>query len=130
MTPLTAGSILVDTTTRLPSPFPVEAFEETGWSRIAGNADIKQFETALTAAGWNFFYTAGAIRATTIGFTPQDRLDDAFRRLLRTAKEQGGNCLQIDSVATGTSWGLPCVRVSGHSRQIQKSNLFVMGDNR
>jgi hypothetical protein len=124
-----AGALLVEKNTLLPEPFRLENhFPGSGWARIADNGDANQAGRSLADAGWTFFYAAGTIRASALGFQSQNMIQAALQRLLTKVRLQRCNSLEIDEVATHSFWGLPYVSVSGHARHIQKGMSFAAGD--
>jgi hypothetical protein len=119
------GAILVDEQTRLPDSLRLESDTTgSGWSQIATHPDGQQLEKTLTAAGWMFFFMAGAMRTTVFGFDEPGMIRTALKRLMASARVQGCNCLEIDAVASHTFWRIPYVSVSAHSRQIQRGAVF------
>ena len=115
------GLVLVENSTLLPAAFRLEADSSgTGWAQVAGNGDVHQLQKKIAAAGWTFFFMAGTIRASAFGFDRQSIIHAALRRLFKTVKREGCNCLEIDDVATHSFWGMPYVIVSAHSRRISE----------
>ncbi len=107
------GAVLVEKSALLPEAIRLESDSGAGaWARVANAGDIHQLGREIADAGWTFFYMAGTIGARA------GSVDSALQRLLRKVKEQGGNCLEIDDVATHSFLGVSRVRVSGHSRKI------------
>jgi hypothetical protein len=97
-----------------------------GWSRITNNLSL---EKKLAAAGWTFFYMAGTIRASVLGFERQRTLQTALKRLLAKVALEKRNCLEIDHITMRSFWGMPLVTVLAHSRHIQQErSFFKAGD--
>jgi hypothetical protein len=120
---ITPGAILIEMGTVLPEPLRLEtAPTESGWTVMANNLDRLQISKELATAGWIFFYLAGVIKTTAFGFDRGKSIKTAMKRLFATVKLQKCNCVEIDEVATLSFWGVPYVRVTAHSRRIQKSS--------
>lgn len=124
MNNLPCGSLLVDTAAVYPLPLRTASSGEFGWVRVADCAEANNLEPALIAAGWNFSSLDGTVRALGFGFHRQTQFDAALNHLVRTSEKRGCNCLQIDSVTKRNFFGIPCMEVLGHLRQIQKNNFL------
>lgn len=110
----------------LPEPLRLEdACQDGGWAHVVGASGVRELKNKLDAAGWPFFYLAGQIRTTAFGFDRQKRVDKALKRLARHAQLEGGNCLEIDEVASHSFLGVPYVSVSAHSRRIQQASVLA-----
>lgn len=120
-----AGSILIAPGTLLPPEWLLEDHVvASGWSRLTNTLDRLHREKALRAGGWSFFFLAGAITATSAGWSRPKMLDAALARLMGAVKRQGCNCLEIDDVRVRSFLGVPYTRVSAHPRHIQKGMFF------
>ena len=121
--PITAGSILVAKSTRLPNTFLLETESDSnGWAAIRDVRSV--FEKAVREAGWTFFFMAGEIRATGFGFDRPKALRAALKRLVANVRSQHCNCIEINQVIDRSFVGLPYVRVTAHPRHLQKGMLF------
>ncbi|HYO82180.1 MAG TPA: hypothetical protein VES20_12315, partial [Bryobacteraceae bacterium] len=89
-------SIVVERGTLLPAPLRLEdASQAGGWAHVADASVGRELENRLATAGWTFFYMAGEIRETAFGFDQQKRVDNAMKRLIQQAQDEGCNCLEI-----------------------------------
>lgn len=123
------GAILIENGTLLPEALRLESESPgSGWvpvgNHIDGHLDAQQLEKKLSAAGWTFFYMAGAITRTVFGFDRAKMLHAALKRLIANVTLQKCNCLEIDEVKAHSFMGMRYVTVSGHSRHIQKGLVF------
>ena len=124
---IASGSIFIGNRTPLPEPLRLE-IDSTGrgWARLASTApdghhlDGHELGKTLVAAGWTCYFVAGTIHATAFGTETPGTIQTALKRLLKTVELQDCNCVEIDSVVAHSNWGVPCVSVSGHSRNIQQ----------
>ena len=91
-----------------------------GW-RLVKNFDSQGFNQMISQAGWNFFYIAGAIETSAFGSDEKKTTRKAIKQVIGKLKSKSFNCLEITLVAAKRSLGMPYVRVSAHSRHIQKS---------
>ena len=116
--PIIDGTLLIAENTLLPEPSAQDSHSiGNGWARITNSPAL---EKKLAAAGWSFFYMAGTIRASVLGFERNGMIQTAVKRLLSKVALEKCNCLQIDHIAMGSFCGMPLVTVLGHSRHIQK----------
>jgi hypothetical protein len=127
-----AGSLLIEKSASRPECFQVaENTDSSPWATVAADLSPKEREKALTADGWTFAYMAGAIEATAVGFNPANRMTSALKQLTALAAAQQCNCVEIDAVVMRTFLGVPYLRVSAHSRDIQRDRpLRREGDRR
>lgn len=123
---ITPGVVLIEKGTHLPEPMRLETESAaSGWASVANHLDVYQLEKELSAAGWTFFYSAGAITTTAFGFDREKMVHAALKRLITNVRLQRCNCLEIDAVATHSFLGMRCVSVSAHSRHIQKGFILA-----
>ena len=123
---ITPGTVLIEKDTALPPSLRLEEESSEGsWRRVKSSFNFHELETALAATGWTFFYLAGRITATAVGFDRQKAVRKALARLITRVKFLKCNCLEIDEVAVHSFWGIPYVSVSAHSRNIQKGVVFA-----
>ena len=126
---LSAGALLIAPGTPLPPGWLLEDDSvASGWSRVANTFDRHQLEKELGTAGWTLFFMAGAITTTAFGLSRLRMLDAALAHLFAAVRLQRCNCLEIDDVGMRSFLGIPYVRISAHSRHIQKGMVFSAGD--
>jgi hypothetical protein len=118
---LTAGCILVRSGTPQLESFRQSKSSAT-WSLMetAGPA----FDAEVQAAGMTFFFMAGTISKTAVGFDRGKTLSSAVERLIRQATAEKCNSLEISDITYHSCAGVPFVRVSGHARHLQVGSLF------
>lgn len=115
------GTLLIAEGAVLPEALRLESEPFTyGW-RLVKNLDSKELDRIISEAGWNFFYLAGAIETNVFGSDEKKTTRKAIKQVIAKLKSKNFNCLEITQVAAKRSLGMPYVRVSAHSRQIQKS---------
>ena len=121
--PITAGSILVQASAHLPIAVRLQGQSDAnGWAAIEDTRSA--FEKAIREAGWTFFFMAGEIQATAFGFDKPKARRTALRRLIADVRSQHCNSIEINQVTDKSFLGLPYVRVTAHSRHLQKGTLF------
>lgn len=115
------GSLLIAEGATLPESMQLETEPYAyGW-RLVKNLDLKDFNQTINQAGWNFFYIAGAIETKAFGSDEKKTTRKAIKQVMEKLKSKNFNCLEITTVMTKRSLGIPYVSVSAHSRHIQKS---------
>ena len=86
---LSAGTFLIARGTPLPPAWRLEDDSAaSGWSRLANTFDSHRLEKGLIAAGWTFFFMAGAITTTAFGLSRPRRFDAALARLITAVRLQ------------------------------------------
>ncbi len=95
-----------------------------GWRRVT-NCDVYGLDRQLREAGWTFFYLAGEISASVLGWDREKALERAVHKALARITAGGFNCLEIAQVTVQRFLGLLYVSVSAHPRQIQKSMFLA-----
>jgi hypothetical protein len=114
------GTILITEGAILPASLLLESEPYVyGW-RLVKNVDSNGLDQIISQAGWNFFYIAGVVETNAFGSDEKKTTRKAIKQILENLKSKNFNCLEITHVAAKRSLGLPCVRVSAHSRHIQE----------
>jgi hypothetical protein len=75
----------------------------------------------VRAAGWNFFFMAGEIKAMYWGAPEPKRIRNAVLRILKKVKGDRFNGLEVTGAVGKHFLGIPYTVVSAHSRHIQQS---------
>jgi hypothetical protein len=120
-----AKTILIREDTSLPANLSIEseAFLP-GW-RAVKNLDRYTLARNIEGANWNFFYLAGAMRATVLGRDRSGTLRRAVKRVLAKQEGQKFNSLEITKVVSKRFLGIPFTSVTAHSRHIQQGVALV-----
>ena len=115
------GAIMMKVGTIIPQSLRVETeLYSQGWE-IIKNSDAYALDRDIRRADWNFFFLAGSIQATALGYWRERTVRRAMERVLAKAERSNFNCLEITEVSAKQFLGFPYVHVSAHSRHIQKS---------
>jgi hypothetical protein len=120
-----ARTILIREGTPLPENLSIEseAFLP-GW-RVVKNLDRSALARNIEGANWNFFYLAGAMRATVLGRDRSGTLRRAVKRVLARQEGQKFNSLEITNVISKRFLGIPFTSITAHSRHIQQGIALV-----
>ena len=115
-----AGTILIKEGTIFPNSlhFDSEPYSKT-WRSVT-NLDGYDLDRQIRAAGWNFFFQAGELKASAFGHDVGKTIHKAIVRLFAKQQLDRFNCLQIARVKWKRFLGLPYVSVAAHSRHIQE----------
>lgn len=115
------GTILIEEGTLLPETVRLESKPYSkGW-RLVTDLDGRELDGRIRDAGWTFFYMAGELSVTGIGFGLRATTGRAVKRLVAQTKATHLSCLEIVGVAARRLLGITFVTVNAHARHIQKS---------
>ena len=124
MTPaLAAGDILMEGGAYLPDSVELQNSPFMGgWAAVK---DVRAaFEKKIQEAGWSFFFMAGEIKATALGWDKEKTLRSAFQRLIHDVKQLHCNSIEITCISNKSFLRIPYVTVSAHSRHLQQGQTF------
>ena len=96
----------------------------SGW-RSVSNLDLNELDTAISKAGWTFFFMAGEIKITAFGLDKEQAVRRAVKRVITNVESHKCNCVEITEVSAKSFLGMPYVNVIAHSRHIQESSAFA-----
>ena len=123
---ITSGLLLIEPDAPRPRCFEVDAHSNpNAWTSIKYTLTPQHLEKELSATGWTFFFMAGPILVTAFGFDREKTVYRALKRGIRAVRQQGCNCLQIESVEMHSFLGIPRVSMSIRPRHIQRGMLFA-----
>ncbi len=117
------GIILIKEGALLPEclRFESEPYSK-GW-RLVKDLDAYGLDRKIREVGWTFFYMAGEIKASVLGFDGEEPKRRAIERMVAKLKSDkfSFNSLEITQVTAKRFLGLPYVTVHAHQRHIQES---------
>lgn len=123
---ITSGVLLIQPDALRPRCFQVEADPHlNGWTVVTHGLTSQQLEKELSATGWTFFFMAGPLRMTAFGFDREKTVYRALKCGIRAVRQQGCNCLQIESVEMHSFLGISRLSISIRPRHIQRGMLFA-----
>ena len=122
-----AGTLLIADGSTLPGALHCESVPfATGWAQVR-NLNSKGMNHIIERAGWRFFFIADVIEMVAFGADEKQTAARALKRIIASLKARKFNCLEVKQVAVKRFLGIPYVKVSAHSRHIQKG-LILFGD--
>jgi len=74
----------------------------------------------IHAAGWHSFFMAGEVHAIALGSIRPGSLHAALQRIFSKVRDEDFNCLEVTGIVARCFLGIPYVRVTAHSRHIQR----------
>ncbi len=114
-----AGTVIMRAGLLLPAGVSLETtLYSRHWNVITG-LDAFEMDRLLRAAGWSFFFMAGAVHAVTFGRREGKNARQAVDRVLSRVGAQNFNCVEITEISTKHFLGIPYMSVCAHPRQIQ-----------
>ena len=114
-----AGTMMVRAGLLLPPGMSVHTDSYSKNWDVITDPDAFGMDRSLRAAGWNFFFTAGAVHATAFGRREGVNARQAVDRILSRVQAQNFNCVEITDLSTKYFLGIPYMSVCAHARQIQ-----------
>jgi hypothetical protein len=90
------------------------------WCNVQG-LDGFALDRKIHAAGCNFLFMAGEVKASFLGFARATNLRRALQRILVKSGPQSFNCLEVTGIVARRFLGIRYTTVSAHSRHIQSS---------
>jgi hypothetical protein len=119
------GTILIEKDALMPESVRLERTPySSGWTAVS-NLDLNGLDTAISKAGWTFFFMAGEIKITALGFDRETAVRRAVDQVITNAASHKCNCVEITGVSLRSFLGMPYANVSAHSRHIQQSSAFT-----
>lgn len=119
------GTILIETNATMPDSVVLGAKSSTsGWSLVS-DLGVNELDSAITKAGWTFFFMAGEIKITAFGLDSETAVRRAMKQVITTVTSQKCNCVEITDVSRKSFLGMPYVNISAHFRHIQQSSTFA-----
>jgi hypothetical protein len=98
-----------------------------GWSVIRG-INGSALGRKIHAAGWNFFFMAGEVKAVFLGSLGTTKVQKAIRRILEKVRPQNFNCLEVTRITEKRFWEFatplsPRIRVTFNRAAISTKQL-------
>lgn len=120
--PVQVGTILVEDLPLMTQTIQLETepFSEN-W-RMVKYCDGFTLDRKIRAAGWNFFFLAARMQVTFLGPIRSNKLKNALKRILKKAKWENFNGLEVTEITTKHFLRIPYTIVSAHSCHIQREN--------
>jgi hypothetical protein len=119
------GKILLKESTLLPETLQLETETfSSGW-KLVKNLDGYELSRKILDDRWTFFYLAGEITATCLGFGGQNTERRAVKRLLARAKSTNFNSIEIARTVSRRFLGVPYTTVYAHARHLQKGVVLL-----
>ena len=113
------GAILIEE--ELTTQLGLETECYSGTWRLVNVLDGFALDRKIHAAGWNFFFMAGELRTMFFGAIAATKIQNALKRILRKARQQHFNGLEVTGIVAKRFLGMPYAIVSAHSRHVQQS---------
>jgi hypothetical protein len=116
-----AGTILVEDRPLMAQALGLESDPYFGNWGVVNMSDSSALDRKIHAAGWNFFFMSGEVKAMFFGAVGALKVQKALKRILESVKHENYNGLEVTGIFAKRLLGLPYTVVSAHSRHIQLS---------
>jgi hypothetical protein len=123
MTPtIQVGTVLIgEESAHITKTLALESDPYVGIWSVIRTLDGFSLDDKIRAAGWNFFFMAGEVKATFFGVAGAQKIQHALNRISEKVKAQNFNCLEVTGIVAKRFLGVPYTSVLAHSRHIQES---------
>lgn len=115
------GTVLIEDRPLIARTLGIQSESYVGNWSLVGHLDGFALDRKIHAAGWNFFFMAGEVKARFLGAAGATKLRKALKRILGKVSGNNFNCLEISAIATRRFMGVPYTTVSVNWRHIQQS---------
>ena len=119
---LVKGSVVIVSGTEVPSSVQLKVRNYWKAWKLVRSWNGHAFGQELRKTGWNFFFIAGEVQGYWLGRDNEHTVKRAAERALAGVKRKAYNCAQVSEVAPGRFLGIPYIRVTLHSRHVQRGN--------
>ena len=127
LTTIKMGSLLLAEGTNLPASVLLESTScAPGW-RLIQHVNLRGFKELIAQAGWHFLFIATLLETTAYGWNQETAISKAMRRITAQSKAAKYNCVEVMRVEANRFLGIPYVKVTAHSRQIQATGILAAG---
>lgn len=109
---LKKGAILVEEDELLPDALRRQSRPYSKVWRVVKDSDPQAFGRGIENTGWTFFYTEGEVRATGIGFGPENTVRRTVNHLIAKLKWDKFNCLEVKRLEVKRVFGVSMVRLT------------------
>ena len=114
------GTVLIDDSPLISRLLGLECEACSGSWSVVKLLDGFALDRKIHAAGWNFFFMAGEIKAVFFGALGARNIQNALTRILAKVKRRSFNGLEVTGIVAKHFLGVPYGVVLAHSRHIQQ----------
>jgi len=119
---LVKGSVVILSGTEVPASVQLKVRSYWKVWKLVRNWNGHAFGQELRKAGRNFFFIAGEVQGYWVGRDNEHTVKRATERALAGIKRKAYNCAEGSEVFPGRFLGIPYIRVTLHSRHVQRGN--------
>jgi hypothetical protein len=115
------GTILIEDRPLMAQTLAIESDPYVGSWSVVRSLDGFALDRKIRAAGWNFFFMAGEVKAMFFGVVGANNVRKALKRILAKVSDHNFNCLEVTGIAAKHFAGVPYTLISANWRHIQES---------
>lgn len=115
------GTILIEDRPLMAQTLAIESDPYVGSWSVVRSLDGFALDRKIRAAGWNFFFMAGEVKAMFFGAVGEKNIRKALKRILAKMSEHNFNCLEVTGIVPKHFAGMPYTLISANWRHIQES---------
>ena len=115
------GTVLIDDRASIAQALGIDSEGYVGTWSVVGAGNGFALDLKIHAAGWNFFFMAGEVKAMFFGAVRAKNIRKALKRILSKTSDQNFNCLEVTGITAKHFLGVPYTSISANCRHIQQS---------
>jgi hypothetical protein len=115
------GTILIEDRPLMAQTLAIESDRYVGNWSVVRSLDGFALDRKIHAAGWNFFFMAGEVKAMFFGVVGAKNIRKALKRILAKMSDHNFNALEVTGIAAKHFAGVPYTLISANWRHIQES---------
>jgi hypothetical protein len=115
------GTILIEDRPLMAQTLAIKSDPYVGNWSVVRSFDGFALDRKIHAAGWNFFFMAGEVKAMFFGVVGEKNIRKALRRILAKMSDHNFNSLEVTGIAAKHFAGVPYTLISANWRHIQES---------
>ena len=116
------GTVLIEDRPLMAQALAIESDPYVGSWSVVRSLDSFALDRKIHAAGWNFFFMAGEVKAMFFGAVGATNLRKALKRILVKMSDRNFNCLEVTGIVAKHFAGVPYTLVSANWRHIQENS--------
>ena len=116
------GSVLIEDRPAMVQTIAIDVVPYAKTWSLVRVLNARELDCKIRAAGWNFLFMAGEIKARVWGAASESNCRTALMRIAKSKRAECFNSLEVTAIVCKHILGFPYTIVSAHYRHIQASS--------